>query len=186
MPDPHWTPRSQQQIYRKLLLGMSRPGSLQEIGHLCSGHEPWLGILATLCDSVTSLSDPQELISDRDRSFLQAAPATVNRADFVLMRGDVPPPQEFAPNLGSLLSPESGATLILAGNNLSEGPLEISLTGPGIERVARASLSGFHADWLRRRELWDRHYPRGVDLLLTDLKQVMALPRTSRLRILET
>ncbi|HCW91511.1 MAG TPA: carbon-phosphorus lyase subunit PhnH, partial [Marinobacter sp.] len=41
---------------------------------------------------------------------------------------------------------------------------------------------GLTSQWLAERARWNRNFPMGVDLILVDDTQVVALPRTTRIR----
>jgi len=165
---------TQQVVFRRLLEATSRPGTRVELGAAPS----WLSALAALCDSVVTLADPQGLLAATDWNFLQAVPAEPDQADFVLLRGDLPPPEGFRPQLGSLSEPEYGATILLAG--VEPGEQLLQLSGPGIRDRLQVGVQGLHGGWLAAREGWTSAFPTGVDLLLCGRHSLLALPRTTR------
>jgi alpha-D-ribose 1-methylphosphonate 5-triphosphate synthase subunit PhnH len=177
-PEGIWAPKAQQAIYRHLLSAFAYPGEVTEFG----GDRPWQAVLATLCDDGATLADPDGLIDTSTRGFLRCRDAGPQDADFVLMRA-AEAPAAFKPRLGDLENPELGATLILVGEDLQAGPLRMLLSGPGIESERELRVTGFHPGWLRRREEWNENFPIGVDVILSDARGVVALPRTTTVRL---
>jgi alpha-D-ribose 1-methylphosphonate 5-triphosphate synthase subunit PhnH len=112
---------------------------------------------------------------------LQAKPGASEHARYVAVDGHRAP--DFQPELGSLESPEFGATLLIGVNSLGDGELSLELVGPGIDGQRNIRLAGLHPDWLTRRADWVGSFPLGVDLLLSDAHRIVALPRTTRIRI---
>jgi alpha-D-ribose 1-methylphosphonate 5-triphosphate synthase subunit PhnH len=90
---------------------------------------------------------------------------------------------DFQPMLGSLESPEFGATVLVKIDCVGEGALTLELAGPGVDGRRTLCLAGLHPDWLTRRADWVGGFPLGVDLLLSDATRIVALPRTTRIRI---
>ena len=177
-PDGIWAPKAQQATYRRLLNAFAYPGEFIEFG----GDQPWQAALATLCDDGETLADPVGLIDASTRGFLRCRDAGPADADFVLMRA-TEAPGAFKPRLGDLENPELGATLILIGDDLQGGPLRLLLAGPGIESERELRVSGFHPGWLRRRNEWNENFPIGVDTVLCDPRGVVALPRTTTIKL---
>lgn len=176
--DAIWAPKAQQAIYRRLLAAFSYPGEVAEFGADC----PWQAVLATLCDDAATLADPGGMLDASTRAFLRCRESGVTDADFVLLRANEPP-GDLSPRLGDLENPELGATLILVGEDLRAGPLRIVLAGPGIQAERELRVTGFHPGWLRRREEWNENFPKGVDLILCDARGMVALPRTTSVRL---
>lgn len=176
---PFWTPMGQQSIFRRLMEAFAYPGRVQVLPGACAG-ETLLGVLATLVDGSVTLADPDHLLPAEEWSRLEARRGAPEQARFVLVRGDSAP--VFAPALGSLESPEAGATLLLRVAALGEG-LPLRISGPGVDGEELLSVSGLHPAWLDRRESWNAGFPMGVDLLLIGPAQASALPRSSRVRL---
>lgn len=174
-----WDPLGQQRAFRRLLDAFARPGEVTEL----PGRPPataWLQALAMLCDREVSLADPAGLLAPEERRFLQARDAAPNDARFVLLDGRAPVPEGFSPCLGSLTSPERGATLVLVCAGIGQGPARLSVSGPGVPGRRLLCLAGLDGSWLDRRARWVSRFPVGVDLLLADAGRVAALPRTTR------
>lgn len=167
-----WHPAMQQTLFRNLLKAFSYPGESVWLADIDSA----VAILATLVDAETTLADPHQLLSDLTRTRLNAPLADPERAGYVVVRGDLEP--DFAPQLGSLESPETGATLVVVVNSLVDGSCW-QLSGPGIRQSRRIRVGGLDVSWLNARNNWCSGFPLGVDLILTDQQHCLALPRTT-------
>lgn len=89
---------------------------------------------------------------------------------------------------GSREAPETGATLVMAIDQLDESPqpeaLCIQAQGAGLPSPRRLYVKGLQSGVIRDHIAWRAVYPRGVDLLLCADQQVAALPRHLTLEIL--
>lgn len=169
-----WHPVVQQQAYRQIMHACSRPGEICRLQH-----DALLLTLATLLDGATTLADPCGLVSGLDMARLETSMVEPERAQFVLARGDVDGPA-FSPCLGTLESPESGATVLLHVAALDQG-VKLHLGGPGIVDTREIAVQGMNPAWLAARREWNSAFPMGVDMLLLAGRQLMALPRTTRI-----
>jgi alpha-D-ribose 1-methylphosphonate 5-triphosphate synthase subunit PhnH len=182
--DRIWEADAQQSIFRQLIRASSLPGAVVDLTKALNGQPAHIGMLATLIDGTTSLSDPDGLLDESAWHFLQAKNVAAHLAQYVLFDASQPPPTDFVPQLGSLTDSECGAMLLLVAGHVGHGEVSIDLTGPGIKGIRRLHLSGFHAAWLARRRKWVARFPMGVDVLLTDCVRVAAMPRTTQARLL--
>lgn len=173
-----WSPLTQQRVFRRLMEAFAYPGRIRV---LCKeGCDDALrAVLATLADAGTGLADPAGLLAADDWRRLAARRVPPEHAAFVVLRGDAV--ADFQPALGTLESPEGGATLVLRVATLGQGS-RLRLNGPGIDGESVLEVTGLNAAWLRRREAWNSGFPMGVDLLLVDDRHVAALPRAIRIR----
>jgi alpha-D-ribose 1-methylphosphonate 5-triphosphate synthase subunit PhnH len=178
---PIWQPDIQQQNYRGLLEVMSRPGTLSTLRGVDEMWSSCMAVLATLLDGSVTLGDPHDLLTERDWLMLQTQSVEPEQADYLLCAGHQAP--WFQPKLGTLPSPEHSATLVVAVERLVDGALSLDLSGPGIDGHRVCQLSGLDEAWLVQRESWICGFPLGVDLILVDEEQVMALPRTTRVEV---
>lgn len=173
-----WSPAVQQAAFRALMQAFARPGDVRMLSH------PALPLIpATLLDSATSLADAQMMMEAMDRDRMEAVLTTPALAHFVLVSGATAP--DFTPALGTLESPELGATLLIVVKNLRDGQA-LTLSGPGISGSREIRLSGLSPAWLRAREDWNAAFPMGVDMLLMAECEVMALPRTTCIKGVES
>lgn len=177
-----WQPPAQQAAFRRLMRAFSCPGRIET---LCddAGRDPrggaLLRVLATLVDAEVSLADPDGLLDAQLLTLLEARMRAAEQAQFVVARADRAP--QFAPALGSLESPEQGATLILLVERLGEGGA-LHLSGPGVDGSTSLPVRGLDPGWLAARANWNAGFPLGVDLILVDAQHVAALPRTTRIQ----
>jgi alpha-D-ribose 1-methylphosphonate 5-triphosphate synthase subunit PhnH len=177
VPAPNaWLPAVQQRVFRRLLDCYARPGRIATLPGAGSG--ALLGVLATLLDGETGLADPHRLIDAADWPKLQARRASAERAAFVIADGACAP--DFAPCLGTLESPEHGATLLLVVAALGMGQ-RLRLSGAGIDARSELSVTGLHPNWIVARAEWVAAFPLGVDMILCDGARFAALPRTTHI-----
>lgn len=174
-----WRADVQQRVFRELVQAFSRPGDIREIGHYVDGAVARRAVLATLMDGETTLADPHGQIAPADWPLLQAKSGASEHARYVAADGGRAP--DFEPALGSLESPEFGATVLIEVASLGQGEISLELAGPGIDGQQQLSVAGLHPAWLARRAEWVHGFPLGVDLLLSDASRIVALPRTTRL-----
>jgi alpha-D-ribose 1-methylphosphonate 5-triphosphate synthase subunit PhnH len=172
-----WQGSIQQSIFRELVEAFSRPGEVCDLTGWIEGDTAQRAVLATLMDGEAMLADPHNQITAADWSLLQARRGTAEAARYVVLDGGRAP--DFQPAMGSLESPEFGATLLIAVDAVGSGPLSIELGGPGVSGRRGLRLSGLHADWIHRRADWVAAFPLGVDFIFFDSKRIVALPRTT-------
>jgi len=169
-----WSSPRQQTVFRQLLSAFSFPGRIETL----TEGDALTQTLATLVDREATLADPQNLLNDLTRQRLQARMTGPERAQFIVADGSLPP--VFEPSLGTLESPELGATILLQVAKLGEGAAW-QLTGPGIAASQSLAIAGLDPAWIERRRAWNEGFPLGVDLVLIDRGRVLALPRTTRI-----
>ena len=176
-----WQADTQQRVFRELVEAFSRPGEVRDLTPWLDGATAQRAGLATLMDGETTLADPHARFGAADWPLLQARREPTETARYVVADGRRAP--DFQPALGTLESPESGATLLIEVAAVGSGPLALELAGPGIDGRCELRLDGLHLDWLRCRADWNAGFPLGVDILLTDTTRIVALPRTTRATI---
>jgi len=173
-----WTASSQQHIFRQLMRAFSYPGRIETLA--TSGAHALTLTLAALIDRGSSLADPQNLLDDLTRQRLQTPLTVAERAHFVVADGTRPP--AFTPTLGSLESPEHGATIVLTVVALGVGT-DCRLEGPGIAGSQSLAVTGLEPSWIAQRRSWNSAFPLGVDMILLDTIHAVALPRTTRITL---
>jgi len=179
--DGLWMPETQQRVFRELTAAFSRPGDVRDLRVLIQGVTALRTALAVLMDGEVTLADPHGQILKADWPLLQAKAGEPGTAHYVVAAGGRAP--DFKPALGSLESPEFGATLLVAVEQLGAGPLVLELSGPGVPGKRQLRLQGLDAGWILQRADWTSSFPLGVDMLIFDAERVVALPRTTRLLI---
>ncbi|MCC5668877.1 phosphonate C-P lyase system protein PhnH [Nostoc sp. CHAB 5784] len=178
-----WQGESQQKIFRNLLHCMSLPGEIADLSQYLGKSSTLVGVLATLVDKTVSWSDKDGLVNKSDRYLLQAPITCEKTAKFVVKDATNPPNMNFSPNLGELSNPEKGATLILQGTAVNLGNISFQLSGAGIKKTRLIHLAGFHPLWFVLRQNWVENFPLGVDMILVDSTCIMALPRTTQIKL---
>ena len=176
-PSHAWEPWTQQQVFRQLLDAFSYPGRIAFLPDRKTSSALSL-VLAALVDHAVSLADPQDLLDTDHWRRLGAQRQAAEQAHFVVARGDLAP--AFVPAIGTLESPEQGATILLQVAHLGKG-VPLQLSGPGIDGSAHLLVTGLHGEWLQQHAAWNTAFPLGVDLVLFDTTGVAALPRTTRI-----
>jgi alpha-D-ribose 1-methylphosphonate 5-triphosphate synthase subunit PhnH len=169
-----WQPHTQQNAYRQLMQAFANPGKIETLAE-----DALLLTLATLLDGATSLADVHGLISELDLARLETVNEPAETAHFVLADGAQA--SMFTPSLGTLESPEGGATLFLTVTAFNDGT-PYTLSGPGVDGARNVTLQGLNSAWLDARESWNAAFPMGVDIVLLVGNQVMALPRTTSIK----
>lgn len=180
-----WMPDAQQQTFRAVLDGFARPGTQVTIGS--EDADALLMLLATLLDESATLADAAGRLTADQRRLLLASDAPAARAQFVVLEGGKAPAPDFEPALGTLESPESGATLLITVSELPQIPqtdsTSLRLQGPGVAGERLLHVAGLHPDWLIRRAAWVASFPLGVDIVLCTPKAGTVLPRTTRIEL---
>lgn len=178
-----------QSVFRQLMDGMARPGTIQTIEADVGQPEP-LGAAAgavalTVCDHDTPIWLSAALgksAAGEWIGFHAGAPVTREKAEarfaFVEAGAALASLGLFSP--GTQEYPDRSTTLIIEVSGFSDGQA-LSLSGPGILEARKVSIAGLPEIFPR---LWaDNHalFPRGVDAILTAGRQLMCLPRTTRI-----
>ncbi|WP_159945935.1 phosphonate C-P lyase system protein PhnH [Rhizobium sp. 18065] len=182
-----------QSVFRVLMDCMARPGLLGAVLPPVAPPAP-LGIAAgalllTLCDHDT----PVWLTPGLNKSalpdwigFHTGAPLTREKIDarfaFAEARAMLPSLAHFS--LGSQEYPDRSTTIIVEVDAF-EGGRPLQLSGPGIRETVQIAPMGL-PDMLLRQWTDNRAlFPRGVDVVLTAGRQLIALPRTCKITALE-
>lgn len=180
--DPIWMADSQQANFRLLLDAMARPGKCHPLEFTPEKGPAALALLATLLDSEVSLADHDNLLNDDHWPMLQVKSAHAEQADYVICDGSRTP--NFIPKLGTLPSPDQSATVILMVDAIGDGNTHLKFTGPGIAKSNQLLIKGLNEQWLEKREDWVCAFPLGVDFILLDDRQIVALPRTTKVEFI--
>src|SRR2546430_8338331 len=113
--------------------------------------------------------------------FAEVGDAHWRHADFVLIRGGDSGGELARVRQGTMLDPALGASAIYELDAVGEGPVALSLTGPGVApRPRTLRLTGLAEAEVGLIQRTRAEYPRGVDVLLVDRAgRCAALPRSS-------
>jgi len=180
-----------QSVFRMLMDGMARPGTIRAVSPDVGQPEPLGGaagaIALTLCDHET----PVWLSAGLSKSavgewigFHTGAPITREKAEarFAFVEAGATLASFGLFSTGTQEYPDRSATLIIEIAALGEGQA-LTLSGPGIQHVTNVKVKGLPEVlprlWADNRAL----FPRGVDVILTAGKSLLCLPRTTKLSI---
>jgi alpha-D-ribose 1-methylphosphonate 5-triphosphate synthase subunit PhnH len=184
--NPIWLADTQQALFNSLMQALSRPGQLENWTKWLENSPVYLAVLATLLDGEVSLADVDGLLKDDHWPLLQAQNVHSEQAHYALCDGAKA--ISFQPKLGTLSSPDFATTIILKVSKLDthHGDIRLKLTGPGVNGETQVSVSGIDQAWLEQRNEWCSAFPLGIDCILVDDTQIMGLPRTTKIELIET
>jgi len=181
-----------QQVYRKILHSMSRPGTISSLADnakkvdfdLSCFHATILSAMTFLDAEVTFhiLSTEQQNLIDKISAYTSSKYAPINEADFIIiLQEDTEESIKHAfaeCKNGTLIDPQQSSIWIMESSTLSNLG-ELTLTGPGIQHEAKLHTSLSPSLWQARNER-TKEYPLGIDLIITDENaQVVCIPRTT-------
>lgn len=182
-----------QHVFRALMDGMARPGSIQSFELPIRPPSPLNiaagGILLTLCDHDT----PVWLSSLAAKSLV---PSWLSFHTGAVLAQEKSEARFAVIEIGSALSsfdlfaqgtqeyPDRSATLLIEVPDMENGPA-MRLTGPGIQTSMTISPGGLPDLFAR---LWNENraaFSRGVDVILTCGNHFLCLPRSTRITMME-
>ena len=181
-----------QQVYRKILHSMSRPGTISSLADnarkvdfdLSCFHSTFLCAMTFLDAEVTFhiLSTDQQNLIDKISAYTSAKFAPIDEADFIIiLREDKEESIQHAfanCKNGTLTDPQQSSIWIMESSSLSNLG-ELTLTGPGIQHESKLHTSLSPSIWQARNER-TKEYPLGIDLIITDENaQIVCVPRTT-------
>jgi len=177
-----------QEVFRAVMDAMARPGKIISFEANVIPPKALTPIVAaiacSLCDADTTifLDDPLNETTGVEQWLLfhTGAPTTrsASMAQFALISSPktMLPLENFA--RGNQEYPEMSTTLILNLESLKDGN-PLTLEGPGIKETTSFAPIGlpdhFLDGWQRNRAL----FPRGVDVICTDMDGIVCLPRST-------
>jgi alpha-D-ribose 1-methylphosphonate 5-triphosphate synthase subunit PhnH len=186
-----------QSVFRAALHALSHPGRVVELPHDAQtpsrGHAASAALLLALLDPDCTLWLSPSLAGSDAAAWLRFHTGCVlvdapEAAQFAwLAQGDECPPLErFAQ--GSDAYPDQSATCVIDVAALAEGGAGAwTLRGPGIRDSASIAVDGlphgadattsFASQWAANHAA----FPRGIDVFLAAPKQIVGLPRTTRI-----
>jgi alpha-D-ribose 1-methylphosphonate 5-triphosphate synthase subunit PhnH len=198
-----------QQVFRRLLDAMARPGSVQampldvlaqmtEMAQMTPADDPdpagaaMRAVLLTLLDGDTSLHVGAGLAPGRLAGYLQFHSGvtlvdTPAQAEFTAITAAHASTALLASlPWGSDEAPQGAATLVLrvpdmaATQRVGVRSSRLILRGPGARGSIELAVAGVPAEFWLSRQAMAGDYPRGVDLLLVTDRSVAAIPRSTR------
>lgn len=182
-----------QTAYRKLLICMSRPGSIESIEeesekiHIdIKFFNSTLVLMFMLLDSEVSfkiVSQDEDEISKFVRQLTYSKSKNIEEADFIfiLENADKDMLEEVLidAKAGDLINPHESATVIVETNRISDEKKFI-LKGPGIKDENHIDLQ-LDETWLEKLYKKNIEFPMGIDIIFTDKNSnITCLPRTTK------
>ena len=161
-------------VFDAVMWAVARPGSktrLPEPGGL-------LLIALAFVDMETRVYCDNADLQDR-LSYADASHTLLSEADHIFLTGSLTSPLVEAVPKGSALYPDGGATVAIAVSLDGGNPLR--LTGPGIEVAHNIAPAVSTEIWATRARA---EYPAGFELILVDGRDVIVLPRSTRVEVL--
>jgi alpha-D-ribose 1-methylphosphonate 5-triphosphate synthase subunit PhnH len=181
-----------QQVFRKILHSMSRPGTISSIEAAAEQadynlpcYDATLLCAMTLLDAEVSfhiLSESHQDLIEKISEYTLAKHKPIHEADFVIVLRDdtenaIKNAIEQCKN-GNLINPQSSSTWIIESSPLTNnGPL--TLMGPGIQTSEQLQVSFTSSMWNARNKR-TKEYPLGIDIIFVDDQaQIACVPRTT-------
>ncbi|MFU0789616.1 phosphonate C-P lyase system protein PhnH [Virgibacillus proomii] len=188
-----------QQVYRKILNSISRPGVIANLHDQASGidyqlpcYDATLLTTMMLFDGEVTfhvISEHKRSIQEKISAYTLATYAPLHEADYIIVLEDAKESSIIQAldqcKKGNLINPQDSSTLIFESKTALSNEVQLLLTGPGISYQNHLQTSFTKSVWLARNECI-KEYPLGVDVVLTDAKlQVACIPRTTKVALLE-
>jgi len=183
-----------QTTFRSVMDAMARPGSVHLIRAVSGVPAPMMrgaaAIALTLFDQDTPVWLDAKLAESVDVAkwikFHTSAPVIADSmaSSFAVIADPINLPAFDRFAMGSGDYPDRSTTIILQVASLSEGPA-FELSGPGIDgtTILRAAIGV--PDLVERLAENAKLFPCGIDLVLVSGESIVALPRTTRLKMRE-
>lgn len=179
-----------QDAFRRIMTAFAEPGTIATLPHPVEAPAPLVPaaavLLLTLADADAPVFLDPALAGGAVPGWLgfhTGAEITQEPegASFAVL-GEGSDPAGWARfSLGTDSYPDRAATLILPVASL-EGGAPLTLTGPGIETTRQLGPRGLPEGFLAARAANAALFPRGHDLVLVCGEELVALPRTTRIR----
>lgn len=185
-----------QQVYRKLLHTMSRPGTIsciQEVtgyaDYQLPCYDATIVSALTLLDAEVTfhiLSESHPYLIEKISEYTLARFAPINEADYIIVlqedtEASIVRAMKQCKN-GNLVDPQASATWIIESSRLADNG-ELMLTGAGIKHTSQLQVGLTPLVWQTRNERI-KEYPLGIDLIFTDERsQIVCVPRTTSVEL---
>lgn len=186
-----------QHVFRAALQALSHPGRPVDVVHDAEvprvGHAASAALLLALLDADCQLWLSPALRDSEAAAWLRfhtgcRLAAACREAQFAwIAAGDaLPVLSSFAG--GSENYPDQSTTCVIDVADFDHGPDAgpgWRLSGPGIEGEAGLRVEGLPPDFVAQWDANHATFPRGVDLFLATHRQIVGLPRTTRIDVLK-
>jgi len=187
-----------QQHFRSILDSLARPGTIQPLDPVVltpTSHLNSASVLVAFALLNADVSFHLVDMHDEDAAYLtantRADAGPIEDAAFVFVGGAAPADALEGASCGSLLYPDTSATLVIQVDALSDRPLpggvKLTLQGPGVADRAVVCAHGLSPDLLLALQARNAEFPLGLDAIVTcddggsGAPRVVGIPRTSRL-----
>lgn len=179
-----------QDVFRVLLDCMAQPG---KVGQLPVTH-PDASDDDNLIAVLESLVDPEvavwvcpglaERIGQILFSRTRVRQAQLSQADYLAADRAGLPAAISGARVGTIEYPDEGATLIVSCNSLADGPVELTLSGPGVSGTGQLRVAGVPGGEFQALAERNSDFPLGLDLILVSWDGMVAcIPRSTQIRV---
>lgn len=182
--------RQAQAVFRVLLDCMAGPGKVSQlpVAHpIASDDENLLAVLESLVDQEVAVwvcPGLSERIGQTLLSRTRVRQAHLSQADYVVADRAGLPAAISGARIGSIEYPDEGATLIISCNSLADGPVELTLSGPGVSGTAQLRVAGVPGGDFQALAERNSDFPLGLDLTLVSWDGMVAcIPRSTQIRV---
>lgn len=184
---------SAQSTFRAIMDATARPGRIRRVAATTDAPAPMMAATAALAQALFDHDTPvwrdAAMRSDDVAQWLRfhtGAPLTHDGATaaFALI-GDVAALPELAAfSFGSGEYPDRSTTLIVQVDTLAEG-VRHDLRGPGIDGSIVVTLDTRLRGLIAALAINETSFPCGIDIVLVAGDEILAIPRTTRIRAME-
>jgi alpha-D-ribose 1-methylphosphonate 5-triphosphate synthase subunit PhnH len=187
------SPAQAAHAFRAILSSFSKPAVSLKIATADDAPLPLLPaaatVLLTLADYQTPIWLSPELNVDIVRKYLRfhtGAPITTAAQDATFALLTVEEATTFMPdfNLGDHEYPDRSTTVIMQVSDFAGG-LTVAATGPGLEFPVNVNVAGPSDELWRHIQNNNSLFPIGNDFVFTSINEIMSLPRSSQIAMME-
>lgn len=182
-----------QRVFRAALEALARPGRVQRANGTPAVHDltpATAMLLLTLCDESTAVWWQPGPAVDALAHWLRfhtGAPRVgqPGEAAYAVIHAprSMPPLEAFRG--GTPAAPECSTTLLIEAETFDDGPA-LEWRGPGIRDCERVCIGGLRESFWAEWQANHAAFPQGVDVLFCCGDRMLGLPRTARVRRLES
>lgn len=183
--------------FRQLSDVIARPGKVAELPKLIGPqgiYKTSFSFFLTLLDTKSSLylSDEYRVDSVTKNVAFHcncSCDVNANKADFALVNGANPIDlNQF--NTGTARDPHQSTSLVIEVDAIAASAEEsfetkLLLSGPGIQSEQTVSLKGLHTSFVDYLSHRTHAFPTGLDMFFMTDDKVMAIPRTTHVKVAE-
>lgn len=179
-----------QAVFRVLLDCMARPG---KVGQLPATHpdasddDNLLTLLGSLVDQEVAVwvcPGLSERIGQTLFSRTRARQAHLSQARYVVADRAGLHTAIAGANTGTIEYPDEGATVVATCVSLLDGPVQLTMSGPGVADTVELRVAGIPACDFGALAERNSDFPLGLDLILVSWEGMVAcIPRSTQIRV---